>query len=158
MGRRGHDPVLARRTIDLLESGKSVKEVAEPRRRAVCATRGSLTSLAKSTLMLVAFAEAVRVHAELTKGLGIKVSHGTVALLMRRANIQGATGGRKPHYLPPQTTAKDLVDPEFSRDLPNQLWVTDATEHPTREGKPLLLCRARGLFEDGSGLGDRLQC
>jgi transposase InsO family protein len=77
------------------------------------------------------------VHAELTKGLGIKVSHGTVALLMRRlraANIQGITGRRKRHYVPPQTTAKDLVDRAFSRDLPNQLWVTDITEHPTREG------------------------
>jgi hypothetical protein len=30
--------------------------------------------------MLVAFTEAVGVHAELTKGLGIKVSHGTVTL------------------------------------------------------------------------------
>ncbi len=78
---------------------------------------------------------AVRVHAELTKGLGIKVSHSTVALLMRRANIQGITGRRKRHYVPPQTTAKDLVDRAFSRDLPNQLWVTDITEHPTREGK-----------------------
>ena len=30
---------------------------------------------------------AVRVHAELTKGLGIKVSCRTVALVMQRANI-----------------------------------------------------------------------
>jgi len=29
MGRREHDPVLRRRAIDLLESGKSVREVAE---------------------------------------------------------------------------------------------------------------------------------
>ena len=29
MGRRGHDPVLRRRAIDLLESGKAVREVAE---------------------------------------------------------------------------------------------------------------------------------
>jgi len=29
MGRRGHDPMLRRRAIDLLESGKSVKEVTE---------------------------------------------------------------------------------------------------------------------------------
>ena len=29
MGRQGHDPVLRRRAIDLLESGKSVREVAE---------------------------------------------------------------------------------------------------------------------------------
>jgi len=78
---------------------------------------------------------ARRLHAELTKGLGIKVSHGTVALLMQRASIQGITGRRKRHYVPPLTTAKDLVDRQFSRDLPNQLWVTDITEHPTREGR-----------------------
>jgi transposase-like protein len=29
MGRRGHDPMLRRRAIDLLESEKSVREVAE---------------------------------------------------------------------------------------------------------------------------------
>jgi orotate phosphoribosyltransferase-like protein len=29
MGRQGHNPVLRRRVIDLLESGKSVREVAE---------------------------------------------------------------------------------------------------------------------------------
>jgi len=29
MGRKEHDPVLRRRAIDLLESGKSVREVAE---------------------------------------------------------------------------------------------------------------------------------
>lgn len=78
---------------------------------------------------------AVWVHAELTKGLGIKVSHRTVALLMRRANIHGITGRRKRHYVPPQSTAENLVDRQFSRDLPNQLWVTDIAEHSTREGR-----------------------
>jgi len=63
------------------------------------------------------------------------VRHGTVALDMQRANIQGITGRCKRHYVPPLTTPKDLVDRQFSRDLPNQLWVTDLTEHPTREGK-----------------------
>jgi transposase-like protein len=29
MGRQGYDPMLRRRVIDLLESGKSVREVAE---------------------------------------------------------------------------------------------------------------------------------
>lgn len=29
----------------------------------------------------------------------------------------------------------DLVKRNFHRDGPNQLWVTDITEHPTREGK-----------------------
>jgi putative transposase len=25
--------------------------------------------------------------------------------------------------------------PDFRRDAPNKLWMTDITEHPTREGK-----------------------
>ena len=36
-------------------------------------------------------------------------------------------------------TAADLVNREFDRDGPNQLWMTDITEHPTREGK-LYVC------------------
>ena len=32
-------------------------------------------------------------------------------------------------------TASDQVDRQFHRDQPDQLWVTDITEHPTREGK-----------------------
>src|SRR5207248_9182130 len=35
----------------------------------------------------------------------------------------------------PDNIACDLVDRCFSRASPNQLWVTDITEHPTREGK-----------------------
>ena len=37
---------------------------------------------------------------------------------------------------PPQARhAADRVDRQFARTEPNQLWVTDITEHPTREGK-----------------------
>jgi len=32
-------------------------------------------------------------------------------------------------------TSLDLVGRRFRRDCPNELWVTDITEHPTREGK-----------------------
>jgi transposase InsO family protein len=32
-------------------------------------------------------------------------------------------------------TAGDRVERQFHRDQPDQLWVTDITEHPTREGK-----------------------
>jgi transposase InsO family protein len=32
-------------------------------------------------------------------------------------------------------TFQDLVQRKFTRAAPNQLWVTDITEHPTREGK-----------------------
>jgi putative transposase len=37
-------------------------------------------------------------------------------------------------------TAEDLVNRKFHRLRPNELWVTDITEHPTREGK--LCCAA----------------
>ena len=36
---------------------------------------------------------------------------------------------------PPQKTITDLVKRQFTADGPNRLWVTDITEHPTREGK-----------------------
>ncbi|MEU4538485.1 DDE-type integrase/transposase/recombinase [Streptosporangium sp. NPDC023825] len=32
-------------------------------------------------------------------------------------------------------TAADLVEHRFARGVPNELWVTGITEHPTREGK-----------------------
>lgn len=54
-----------------------------------------------------------RVHAELTIGRGILVGHPT-----------------------------DLVQRDFNRNGSKQLWVTDITEHPTREGKPAYLRRA----------------
>jgi hypothetical protein len=34
-----------------------------------------------------------------------------------------------------KVTSLDLVGRVFRRDRPNELWVTDITEHPTREGK-----------------------
>ncbi|HVP75104.1 MAG TPA: IS3 family transposase [Gaiellaceae bacterium] len=77
---------------------------------------------------------AKRVHAELVLGRGIQVGHNAVEMLMRRAGIAGRTGARK-RSLPGAPTADDLVDRMFVRDRPNRLWVTDITEHPTREGK-----------------------
>ena len=54
---------------------------------------------------------------------------------MRRAGLQGVTGRRKWKRTHPDTIASDLVERSFTRGSPNQLWVTDITEHPTREGK-----------------------
>jgi putative transposase len=76
-----------------------------------------------------------RVHAELQLGRGIFVSLGAVELLMNRAGIQGLPGPGRPRARPQTATAEDLVDRRFARREPNQLWVTDITEHPTREGK-----------------------
>jgi putative transposase len=78
---------------------------------------------------------APRVHAELTLGRGIVVGHNTVELLMRRAGIKGLPNRRRPRPRHDTPTAVDRVDRNFSRPAPNQLWVTDITEHPTREGK-----------------------
>ena len=95
-----------------------------------------------------------RMHAELTMGRGIVVGYHAVELLMRRAGIQGITG--RPKYrrgLRPDATATDLVDRRFARDARDQLWVTDITEHPTREGK---LCgRARRVLPPRRVLVDR---
>jgi putative transposase len=77
-----------------------------------------------------------RVHAELTLGRGITVGFHAVELLMRRAGLQGVTG--RPKFrrgLRPEATAADLVKRQFARASCDQLWVTDVTEHPTREGK-----------------------
>jgi putative transposase len=78
---------------------------------------------------------ALRVQAELVHGQGVVVGHNTVALLMRRAGISGLPLRRKAKKVGAAITVTDLVRREFRREGPNQLWVTDITEHPTREGK-----------------------
>jgi len=76
-----------------------------------------------------------RVHAELTLGRGVLVGHNQVEMLMRRAGLEGVTGRRRWKRIRPADIATDRVERDFNRAGPNQLWVTDITEHPTREGK-----------------------
>src|SRR3546814_20003115 len=71
----------------------------------------------------------------MTLGRGVRVGHNQIELLMRRAGLQGVTGRRKWKRIMPDTIATDLVERSFNRSGRNQLWVTDITEHPTREGK-----------------------
>ncbi|WP_090475368.1 IS3 family transposase [Nakamurella panacisegetis] len=78
---------------------------------------------------------ARRIHAELTLGQQIKVGHGSVEYLMRAAGIKRLPGNKRPKQVHQTPTAADLVDRKFARTEPNKLWVTDITEHPTREGK-----------------------
>jgi transposase InsO family protein len=75
------------------------------------------------------------VHAALTLGEEISVGFHAVEMLMRRASLQGISGRPRYRRVPNTPTAGDLVRRRFGRDRPNQLWVTDITEHPTREGK-----------------------
>jgi putative transposase len=76
-----------------------------------------------------------RVHAGLTLGQGISVGHSAVEMLMRRAGIKGIVGNPRRKHIHQIPTATDLVERQFARAAPNQLWVTDITEHRTREGK-----------------------
>ena len=41
----------------------------------------------------------------------------------------------------------DLVQRDFTADAPNQLWLTDITEHPTGEGK-LYLCAIKDVYSN----------
>jgi putative transposase len=78
----------------------------------------------------------LRVTAELRYGRGIHVGKGQVELLMKRLGIYGLPKRRLPRGArvgKPNTL--DLVRRRFRADAPDRLWMTDITEHPTREGK-----------------------
>jgi hypothetical protein len=77
---------------------------------------------------------ARRVHTELTLGMGITVGHGATAMLMSRAGIKGLPGNRRTRARHQTPTASDLVHRQFTRPVPDQLSVTDISEHPAREG------------------------
>ncbi len=80
---RGHSIQRCARILDVPESSFYAERSRVPSARSV--RHAWLTDLIRQVHTDArGVYGAVRVHAELTKGLGIKVSHGTVALLMRR--------------------------------------------------------------------------
>ncbi|WP_251381624.1 MULTISPECIES: IS3 family transposase [unclassified Leucobacter] len=76
-----------------------------------------------------------RIHAELTIGMEIPCSTRLVSVLMTKSGMYGLPGPTRVKRLKGVATADDLVHRKFHRLSPNELWVTDITEHPTREGK-----------------------
>ena len=86
-----------------------------------------------------------RVHAELTIGMKLQVSERLVAVLMSKAGIRGLPGPAKVKRLHGIATADDLVHCKFHRLSPNELWITDMTEHPTREAK-IYCCAVMDTF------------
>ena len=63
--------------------------------------------------------------------------------------------GKKP--APP--AHDDLVERQFTAQRPNQLWLTDITEHPTRDGK-LYLCAIKDVFSNrivGYSISERMK-
>jgi putative transposase len=76
-----------------------------------------------------------RIRAELRLGRQIVVSRKLVHKLMVEARLKGLPARKQRKSLLNVATADDLVCRDFTRQAPNQLWLTDITEHPTREGK-----------------------
>ena len=60
---------------------------------------------------------------------------GRFKLVMRHLGIASLPGRPRYRKIPNTPTASDLVNRDFARTEPNRLWLTDITEHRTREGK-----------------------
>jgi putative transposase len=79
---------------------------------------------------------ALRITAELRFGRQIVVGHNAVASIMHELGIKGLPKRRMPRSARVGGVAgPDLVRRRFARAAPDELWMTDITEHPTREGK-----------------------
>ena len=81
---------------------------------------------------------APRVHAELRLGRNVRCGRKRVARLMRAASLCGIYRRRGKRARPAPPVHDDLVRRRFVADAPDRLWLTDITEHPTREGKVYL--------------------
>ncbi|WP_370074180.1 IS3 family transposase [Nocardioides sp.] len=78
-----------------------------------------------------------RVHAELTMGRRLEVSHGRVERLMRATGLQGVHRRRLRGYTrrdEAATPSADLVERRFTPEGPDRLYVADVTQHRTSEG------------------------
>ena len=82
---------------------------------------------------------ARRVHAELTLGHRMTVSHGAVELRMHRAGLKGLPGNRRRRPKPEMPTAADLVNRQFTRPAPDRLWSPTSPSTPPGRAR----CTAR---------------
>jgi transposase InsO family protein len=88
----------------------------------------------------------LRVKAALEIEQGLIVNYKLVKRIMRELGLKGLPGPKKGYKnLKNTPTCEDLVQRRFSATVPNELWLTDITEHPTREGK-LYCCVVLDLF------------
>ena len=68
-------------------------------------------------------------------GRGLRCGRKRVARLMRAARLSGIYRRRWRQASPAAPVHDDLVRRRFVAEAPDRLWLTDITEHPTREGK-----------------------
>jgi putative transposase len=88
----------------------------------------------------------LRIRATLEIEQGLIVNKKLVWKIMRQLGLQGLPGPKKGvRNLKNIATAEDLVQRSFVASRPNQLWLTDITEHPTGEGK-IYCCVVLDLF------------
>jgi putative transposase len=88
----------------------------------------------------------IRISAALKKEHDMIVNKKLVLSIMRELGIHGLPGPKKhTKNLVNVATEEDLVQRNFTADRPNALWLTDITEHPTREGK-VYCCAVLDLF------------
>src|SRR6266571_353495 len=78
---------------------------------------------------------APRIHDELRLGRSVRCGRKRVARLMRNTHLRGVYRRRRNRTRPLPPVHDDLVRRRFVADAPDRLWLTDITEHPTREGK-----------------------
>ena len=78
----------------------------------------------------------IRISAALKKEHDMIVNKKLVLSILRELGIHGLPGPKRhKKNLVNAATEEDLVQRNFTADAPNTLWLTDITEHPTREGK-----------------------
>jgi transposase InsO family protein len=88
----------------------------------------------------------LRVRAALEIEQGLIVNKKLVWKIMRQLGLKGLPGPRKGiKNLKNAPTCEDLVQRNFTATAPNELWLTDITEHPTGEGK-VYCCVVLDLF------------
>ena len=80
--------------------------------------------------------ECCGIRAALKHEQNMIVNKKLILSIMRELGIKGLPGPKKhKKNLVNQATEEDLVKRHFTVDRPNALWLTDITEHPTREAR-----------------------
>lgn len=102
-----------------------------------------------------------RLVADEVRARGLAVCDRTVWRICRDNGWWSAFGKKKGRggKRPGPPVREDLVNRDFTADRPNQLWLTDITEHGTSEGK-LYLCAVKDVFSNrivGYSIGPRMK-